>query len=168
MLPQEKVTDARLFVVGTVRPHERVQLKPMAVGDLVLVSYDHDGDDPSMPKKVTVAKIYSTAEPFTVQWYGAKSGKYSKMMKNKFYPGWKDKRSKKTRFAPPASSTGPGAHDEPYLGVLPYPAHAIVDYGFSFTGDTWQLKEKQLRKLCATPAVLFKFAGHDEECTCIT
>jgi hypothetical protein len=157
-----KVTDARRFVVGAVRPHERINLNPKSVGDLVLVSYEVEGDDSSTGKKVTVAMIHSIEDHFVVRWYGPKSGKYSKMLNNKFLPGWKHKHTKRITY-----SDRPLPGNEPYIETLPWPEHAIVDYGFQFVGDTQKLKKRQLQKLCAAPEVLFKMKNHDDDCVCV-
>ena len=162
MIPQPRATDARRFVVGVVRAHERINLRPKQVDDLVLVSYELDDDDPLARKKVSVAKIHSMQGEFIVHWYGAKNGRYSEQMKNKWYPGWIHTKTKAITY-----NDTPGLSEEPYLGNIEWPEDAIVDHGFTFTSDTQKLKKIQLRKACAAPGVLFKMKFHEDRCECV-
>jgi hypothetical protein len=155
--PGRQPRDARRLEVGRVRPHERLNLTPVAVGDLVCVHYEEDGKH-----GVGIAQVRTVgaddSDQLEIQWYSTYSNVTK--MNGKYAAGWIDARQKFYWQEKPQH------HDhKPYTGTVSV-KYNLIHHGFNLTqGQRIPLDVK--RRACRVPEAPFKLPGHGVECDCV-
>ena len=163
--------DSRKLIVGSVPIQWRVNLAPVAVGDMVAFRWEEApdaGDDPAATvNQLGVARIvtiHAEDDHYRVQWFGTKSGGANMKLCTGLYPGYYTK-GKRGELMQSYTAT-PSSSDETMVDDLTLGPASLIVHGFQLTPKQCKLPNKIAARICAIAALPHKLSKHGAECKC--